>query len=260
MRPLILLIAAAAFAQQRPTFDVLSVKHVGDMQSNIIREGGGTRTNLRGFQYTPGSLSCRTTLRNIVMEAYQLQTYQIQAPDWTQSEVYEIGARMPDGTSKDTARLMLQSALEDRMGLKVRLEQKEVAILNLVVIPGSDKLQKVDAPADGAANFRAGMNLSGSNSLESEAMTMASLATNLTRAAGKPVIDETGREGFYKVSLHWEAAAMPTPEAGGVIVLRPGTDPGMLSAIKVLGLKLEPARKTMASLTIEKVNRDPTEN
>ncbi len=54
MRQLILLIASAAFAQQRPTFDVLSIKHVGDMQSNMVQEGNMRRSNMRAFQFTPG--------------------------------------------------------------------------------------------------------------------------------------------------------------------------------------------------------------
>jgi uncharacterized protein (TIGR03435 family) len=252
MRQIILLIAGAAFAQQRPTFDVVSIKHVGDLQSSIVRDGNMSRSSMRPFQFTPGSVSCRMTLRNILLQAYQLAPYQIQGPEWMQSEVYEISARMTDGTSKDTARLMLQSALEDRMGMKAVLAEKELAIFRLVVIPGTNKLEKVDTPADGRTGFRIGTNL-----LESAAMTMSGLAGSLTQAAGKPVIDETGREGFYKVSLHWDADPIPADHTGPISI---GSDPGILSAIKDLGLKLEPAKKNMPFLTVEKMSKEPTEN
>jgi uncharacterized protein (TIGR03435 family) len=252
MRPLILLITATALAQpSRPTFDVLSVKHVGDMQSNMIREGNMTRSTMRPFQYTPGSFSAKNTLRNILQNAYQLASYQIQGPEWMQTEVYEISAKMPDGTSKETARLMLQSGLEDRLGMKVRLEEKELSIFRMVVIPGTNKLEKVETPT-GGNGVRFGMNM-----LESAAMPMAGLAGSLTQAAGKPVIDETGREGFYKVSLHWEAEPIPADHTGPI---RIGTDPGILGAIKDLGLKLEQAKKSMPFLTVEKVSKEPTEN
>ncbi len=197
-------------------------------------------------------MSGRNTLRSILLQAYQLAPYQIQGPEWMNSEVYEISAKMPDGTSKETARLMLQAALEDRLGMKAVLAEKELAIFRLVVIPGTNKLEKVDTPSGGGASFRIGTNL-----LESAAMTMSGLAGSLTQAAGKPVIDETGREGFYKVSLHWDADPIPADHTGPI---RIGTDPGILSAIKDLGLKLEPARKSMPFLTVEKMSKEPTEN
>ena len=252
MRFTLLLIVATALAQpSRPTFDVLSFKHAGDLQSNIVHEDGRTRTNLRPFQFTPASVSCRAPLRNFLMEAYQLKQYQIQAPEWAQTEVYEINAKMPDGTSRETAQLMLRSALEDRLGMKARLEDKEVAIFRLVVVPGTDKLQKADT--DRQSSFRIGGSAFGG-----PAIPIAILANALTQAAGRPVIDETGREGLYKLELHWESAA-PTPGDGGGS-MRIGQDPGILAAIKDFGLKLEPTKKNMPFLTIDKINKEPTEN
>jgi len=253
MRFTLLLITATALAQpSRPTFDVLSFKHVGDFQSNIVREEGRTRNNMRPFQFTPASVSCRVLLRNILMEAYQLKTYQIQAPEWAQTEVYEINGRMPDGTSRETAQLMLRSALEDRLGMKARLEDKEISIFRLVVVPGSDKLQKADTD-------RQSMIRIGGNAFGGPAIPIAILANGLTQAAGRPVIDETGRAGLYKLELHWEPAPM-TPGDGDGGSLRIGTDPGILSSIKDFGLKLEPAKKSMPFLTIDKINKEPTEN
>jgi uncharacterized protein (TIGR03435 family) len=252
MRFTLLLIAAAAVAQpSRPTFDVLSLKHAGDLQSNIVHEEGRTRTNMRPLQLTPASVSCRIPLRNILMEAYQLKTYQIQAPEWIQTEVYEINARMADGTSRETAQLMLRTALEDRLGMKARLEDKETAIFRLVMVPATDKLQKADTERQ--SSFRIGGNAFGG-----PAIPIAILANALTQAAGRPVIDETGREGLYKLELHWEAAPMTPGDSGGS--MRIGADPGILSAIKDFGLKLEPAKKNMPFLTIDKVNKEPTEN
>jgi uncharacterized protein (TIGR03435 family) len=161
--------------------------------------------------------------------------YQIQAPEWVQTEVYEINAKMPDGTSRETAQLLLRSALEDRLGMKARLEEKEIAIFRLVVVPGTNKLQKADT--DRMSSFRIGGNVFGG-----PALPISILANSLTQAAGRPVIDETGKEGLYKLELQWE----PAPAADG--------------AIKDFGLKLEPAKRTMPFLTIEKISKEPTEN
>ena len=250
MRFSLLVITATALAQSHPTFDVLSLKHAGDIHSNIVREEGRSRSSLRPIQFTPSSVSCRAPLRNILMEAYQLKIYQIQAPEWTQTEVYEINAKMPDGTSKETARLMLQTALEDRLGMKVRLEDKETAVFRLLVIPGTDKLHK--AEGDRQSSFRIGGNQFGG-----PAIPIAILAATLTQAAGRPVIDETGRAGLYKLELHWEAT--PAGDSGSDS-MRISTDPGVLSAIKDVGLKHEPAKRTLPFLTVEKVSKDATEN
>jgi hypothetical protein len=124
-------VAASLLAAQDavpPTFDVLSLKHVGDAASISTSistsEGNATYSNQQPVRFVGGSMSCKTTLRGILQAAYALKDYQIQGPDWIDREVYEIGARMPDRTPVSTARGMLQSALADRMGLKVRLEKK----------------------------------------------------------------------------------------------------------------------------------------
>jgi uncharacterized protein (TIGR03435 family) len=246
MRATLLLMTAAAFAQQRHTFEVLSLKHAGDVQSNSSGRGWSA---MRPFQFTPSSVSGRQRLMDILMEAYQLKPYQIQTPEWADSEVYEINARMPEGTSRETAQFMLRSALEDRLGMKARLEDKEIAIFRLVVIPGTDKLQKADS--DHRSSFRIGANQFGGS-----AIPMSLLVNALTQAAGRSVIDETGREGLYKLELQWEQA--PADSGGGN--MRVGIESGILSAIKDIGLKLEPAKKTMPFLTIDKINKEPTEN
>jgi len=247
-------LAACSFAQQAPApaFEVASFKHVGDQQSNSIQVGPGSfRSNVRPFQYTPGTVSCRQPLISILTEAFQVKSFQIQGPDWLGQEVYELKANMPEATEKEAARLMIQKMLADRIGLQVRREQKEFPVFLLVAIPGTNKLEEVaDAPKQ--YGFRMGM-----DSLEATpAMPLSALAGNLTRAAGRPVLDETGKKGYYKVKLQWNAEA-PRAE-GGVVHL--GADSGIISALPQIGLKLEPAKRMMDHLIIEKVSKEPTEN
>jgi len=178
-----------------------------------------------------------------------MERYQIQAPEWVDSEVYEVQARMPEGTSREAARLMLQTALADRMGMVARREQKELSIFHLVVIPGSNRLEEITpAPAKYSVwaldtEFRA---LPG--------MPLSALAYQLTRISGRPVIDETGRTGHYKVDLHWQG----DPSAGdnGSVA----SEMGLLSAISQLGLKLVPGKKTMDTLVIETLSKEPAAN
>src|SRR5215472_13997160 len=63
----LLLFLAISAAAQTPAFDVVSVKHVGDQQSNAVQTGPGSfRSNMRPFKYTPATVSCRTTMMSIL--------------------------------------------------------------------------------------------------------------------------------------------------------------------------------------------------
>ena len=193
----------------------------------------------------------KQSLMSIVTETYQVKAFQIQGPDWLDQEVYEIDTRMPEGTSKETARLMMQSALADRLGLKLRREKKEFSVFVLKAIPGSNKLEEL-LPTPTSFGYSAGMDHLEAN----PAMPLGALAGILSRAAGRPVLDETGLRGYYKVKLQWNAE--PTRAEGGIIHV--GTDAGMISALPQVGLKLEPAKRMMDWLVIEKVAKEPTEN
>jgi uncharacterized protein (TIGR03435 family) len=251
-RLVLILFVAAALAQERPAFEVVSLKHLGDVESNMIRSGNSAHSDYRPFRFTGGSVSAKQPLMRILTEAYQVKEFQIHGPGWLDQEVYEVGARMPEGTPVATARQMLQTMLEDRMGLKLRREQKEYSVFALMPIPGSAKLEEV-TPRPASFSYRVGMDY-----LEATpGMPISALLFNLSRAAGKPVLDETGLKGFYKVNLHWNAEPV-RPAEGAVIHV--GTDPALLSALSQIGLKVEPVKRTMDSLVIEKVSKEPTEN
>jgi uncharacterized protein (TIGR03435 family) len=246
-------LCASGSAQERATFDVVSLKHVGDVQANMIHEGNSSHTDYRQFRYTPASVSAKQPLLRFLMEAFGLKDFQIHGPGWLSQEIYELDARMTTGTSREIAQQMLQTALADRLGLVLKREQKEYQVFVLVQIPGSNKLQEIPTPAPPSFSYRSGMDFMEAT----PGMPISALLFNLTRAAGRPVLDETGLKGFYKVSLHWNAEPV-RPEPGQVIQV--GTDPALLSALPQIGLKVEPAKRTLDSLVIEKVNKEPTEN
>jgi uncharacterized protein (TIGR03435 family) len=231
---------------------VVSLKHVGDVQANMIQEGNGRRTDYRPFRYSGGSVSAKQPLMRILAEAFDLKTFQIHGPGWLDQEVYVIDARMPEGTSRETAHQMLQTMLADRMGLQARRESKEYQVFVLMTIPGSNKLQEI-TPAPTRFSYR-----TGTDYLQGEpGMPISSLLFALSQAAGRPVLDESGLKGFYKVSLHWNAEPF-RPEPGAVVHM--GTDPALLTALPQIGLKVEPMKRTLDSLVIEKLVKEPSEN
>jgi uncharacterized protein (TIGR03435 family) len=241
--------AIAASAQ--PAFDVVSIKHVGDTQSNQVQQGNTTTTTMRPLRFTPTTFTCKNTVIAMLREAYQVKSFQIQGPGWLDSEVYDVSANMPDGTSRKTARLMIETMLANRLGLKLHREQKEFSVLLLSTTPGAKKLEQI-LPTPPSYGYRMGM-----DSMEAiPGIPMSGLAGILSTATGRTVLDETGLSGYYKVKLQWNAE----PPADDVRVVQLGKDSGVISALPQLGLRLEPAKRTMDNLVVEKINKEPTEN
>ncbi len=81
------------------TFEVASVKRTPPPEPNARvffgppRGGPGTSD--------PGQITwTNAALRNILMTAYDVQTYQVTAPDWMNTERYDIVAKVPAGATK----------------------------------------------------------------------------------------------------------------------------------------------------------------
>ena len=68
---------------------------------------------------------------------YQIQGMRAQLPDWARQMRFDVQARADGNPTKDQMRAMMRSLLEDRFGLKVHTEMREVPVFGLVLVkPG----------------------------------------------------------------------------------------------------------------------------
>ena len=75
-------------AQDQPKFETASVKR---MDRGIIHNSLG-----------PGTVVLRgDPLKIVLMEAFQVKTYQIVGPSWLDEDCFEIVAKMPEGAATD---------------------------------------------------------------------------------------------------------------------------------------------------------------
>ena len=84
-------------------------------------------------------------LTELVMDAYQVQPYQISGgPAWLNSDSFDIEAKASgnEELTKDQVAHMLRGLLEDRFHLRVHRESKEMQIYALVVAKGGPKLKE----------------------------------------------------------------------------------------------------------------------
>jgi uncharacterized protein (TIGR03435 family) len=130
---------------------------------------------------------------------------------------------------------------------------------------GAGRKQKMSMSPDGK-----------SMRLEASGVTLAELAEGLSPMTDHPVIDMTGLTAKYDVTIDISmadlmaaaraaGAAVPPGAPGGGDPAKPGeaaSDPGnsVFNAIQALGLKLEPRKSTMTTITVVSVEKMPTEN
>jgi uncharacterized protein (TIGR03435 family) len=80
--------------------------------------------------------------------------------------------------------------------------------------------------------------------------TMEPLANDLAGLIGEPVIDGTGLEGRYKISLHVFIGSPMPPD-----------QPDLFEALEdQLALKLVPQKRSIEVLVIDYIDKSPTEN
>jgi uncharacterized protein (TIGR03435 family) len=260
MRPLILVLAAAALLGQSPAppqFDVASIKPAQERGMMYVRVLPG------------GRLVANAPARLLLMNAYGLQFSQLAgAPDWLGSETWSIDARADGSPTRDELMLMLRSLLEERFHSKAHHEKREVSAYALAVAKNGTKLP---APKEGACatpvpgqpepaappcgRVRISMSPQGVL-MEGGSAAMSELARVLAIPLNRPVVDRTALSGTYDIRLQF------SDEASGATPLSPAdaTNPGVFTAIQEqLGLKLESAKALVDVLVIDHIDR-PTAN
>lgn len=96
---------------QRPEFEVASIKPSlpPDGQAILVACHGLPATN------EPGLFACQNlNLSAFITMAYGIARYQLSAPDWMLMANFDLRARLPEGTTKENAKVMLQNLLADR--------------------------------------------------------------------------------------------------------------------------------------------------
>jgi uncharacterized protein (TIGR03435 family) len=142
---------------------------------------------------------------------------------------------------------MLQALLADRFKLAAHAEKREMPMFALVIAKGGPRL--ITTNAIGAlSGGRGRISITGGDD------ALAVLAFELSWRLGRPVIDRTGLNGRYELTLNWTEDDVPSPAANT------SGAPSLFTAIQEqLGLKLEATRGPVQVLVIDHAER-PSEN
>jgi uncharacterized protein (TIGR03435 family) len=207
-----------------------------------------------------GFTASGATLQMLIAMAYGIQNFQIAgAPDWFDSDRFEINAKMENSVADALAKLsqddrtlarqkMLQALLADRFKLTVHHESKELPAYTLTIGKNGSKL--VEAPTVDPASTatagtagagrggasgpgpggpgRGGMQVSagaGGLTLNSGAVPMVALVRVLSQFLRAPVIDSTGLKGYYEIKLTFTPDNFGGGGAPGFAAPPPGGTP-----------------------------------
>jgi bla regulator protein blaR1 len=236
--------------------------------------------------FTPyGFSATNVTLQTLIRDVYRVQESQISgAPNWLNSDRYDIEARMEKSVADELRKLdpmqslparqrMLQALLADRCKLTLHRETKDLPVYALAIAENDPTLQEAK-PGDTYANGIKGPNghpggpgniSMGRGTLTGSALSMADFVRALSDQLGRPVLDRTGLTGKYDLTLQW------TPDDNQLPMLRetesihsaPPPAPSGSSLFTViqeqLGLELESQDSPMEILVIDHVEK-PSEN
>lgn len=196
-------------------------------------------------------------------------------PAWVNTDRYAIEATAPLHATKDQYRLMIQSLLAERFGLKVHFEQREMPVLAMMLEkqgkmgprlipheqgPACDERATGDVFPTVCYTFslmpKDGQFLMGSRatSMELIARFLGSIGGSVGEI-GRPVVDKTGLSGQWDFTL---LAAPPAKD--GVPATDAPAGPTLLEAMhEQLGITLKPTKAVIPALVVDHVER-PSEN
>jgi uncharacterized protein (TIGR03435 family) len=213
-----------------------------------------------GMNISPGRIRIiNSSLKLIIQMAWDVREFQVSgATGWMDTEHYDIDAVAADRFKQDEYRPMLRAMLTDRFGLTIHHEQQERSGYALVVAKSGAKLP----PATDDPDIVFGRTESGDRTLKAKNATLGDLANALGTTLRAPVVDRTGIEGRFDVSLQWtpDAAHEPMISKDGMPAAPPPSDatagPGIITVLQdKLGLKLEARKTPVEAIVIDRASR-----
>ena len=206
------------------------------------------------------------TMTQLIATAYGFDPDHVQAgPTWLDWDRFDIEAKAPPTTSKETLRLMLQSLLAQRFSLVVHKGTAPIPAYVLTAPNGKAKLKEWAGAGDSGCKPQpmSGPPAPGAIpevTLACRNETMAQFAAYLhtigLATVGdtvKPFVDSTGLEGAYDFDFEWTPAQMLARVGPGGVTIYDAVD-------KQLGLKLALETAPQPVLIVDAVNEAPTPN
>ena len=267
-------VCACGQAAEVPSFEVATVKP-SSSERRMCSGGPGTAS--------PGIWRCSAPLAFFISQAYGFEAYQF--PPWSSCcrAEFDIAAKVPEGTTREQFRQMLQNLLAERLKLKFHYEQKEMAIFGLTVGRKGPKMKESSPDAvsvpedpwahtepsigkDGCPVFPAGRDgrtegRAGCNRWTGFNLSMLDIVKTLSFNLGRKVVDATGLKGKYDIDITWYLEWNGPQEVVGEEPADLPHGPSLINAVRdQLGLELIPKKGPGDIVVVDHFEKVPVEN
>lgn len=274
--------AVSVFAQTKLEFEVASVRSVGPPDAGVA-----VGLRLDGSQAHIVSYP----MRDLMAMAFRVRPAQISGPDWMTSERFDVSGKLPAGATADQIPDMLQNLLAERFGLKFHREPKDQPVYTLTLDKTPLKLQK-SAVEPGAAVPAGVRSISGTgnadgvsvdlgngsyysfknNKFDIKKVNMDTLARLFERYLDRPLINMTGLDGVYDLSVtvteeDYYTLLIRAGINSGVAVppqamqlLERGSISSLIDGLQQLGLKLEPRKAPLDMVVVDQISKTASDN
>ena len=194
------------------------------------QKGWGLRRSL-GISPDGRLLATNTTLKRLVVFAFDLQDYQVfGGPGWMDSDTFNIETMLVSDANPEQARLTLRTLLAERFKLTFHRETREMPVFALKIVKDGE----VTAGGEGIWLGRA--------IPADQGRTLAQFAQDLSKSLDRSVLDKTDLSGKYELMSDSSGSSIfstPLPEQ--------------------VGLKLEPQKGSVDVIVIDGAGK-PQEN
>jgi uncharacterized protein (TIGR03435 family) len=209
-------------------------------------------------------------VHSLIAAAYPSDTGELLgAPDWMSKETFDVVATTNVIPTLEQRQAMLRALLSERFKLTVHSEFAERDVYVMVLASTDGRLgpqlrrspldcaafnaareqrrsvEQLPAPSNGAPPC--GIRVTDA-AMMAGGVPMSSLAGTISGAAGRKVIDRTGLDGYYEITLRFVEASLSTQSDTDNV--------SIFSAVREqLGLRLEPRRERMSVVVLDRVER-----
>ena len=254
------LMAGAAFGQTAApsSFEVASVKPAAPCCAPGQWRESKVGDDRIDFRYV--------TLKYCLAFAYQVKEYQVSGPAWLGELRYDLVAKGSEGSRREQLPGMMQALLAERFKVEVHRGKKDFDVFVLLIGRNGPKLKPSPVEPEGADGAHFGISMSGTGVglMEVKRADMTALANTLPRLVGRPVVNLTGIEGRYDFDLEFspeDVHALVTPANPGdaaPVASQPGAS--IFNSIQRIGLKLEPQKRPLDTIVVDRAEKTASEN
>lgn len=254
------------------TFEVASVKFAGP-QSRRGSEGGPGSSDPGNYRFHSAALN------DLIATAYHVKYFQIISKSPLDRDEYDLDAKLPEGTTQDQFRVMMQNLLAERFRLKMHRESRDFPAWEMTVAKSGLKIKQssgpdaemmsemIDVAKDGfpvlpsgkAGYFTIYDVIDGFivGRMVARQQPVSVLANSNFGPDAPPIVDKTSLTGKYDFRLEY-ARETPISSTGEA---RVPPYPNLRTAVEQqLGLQFTPKKHPFDVVVVDSVDRVPTEN